>query len=201
MEIILATGNEGKVREFREMFSKLPVHLTSLKDHWDPVPAIDEYGLCFYENAKIKADWVFERTQGVWALADDSGLEVDALNGAPGVKSARFAGEKAMSKENNQKLLSLLEGIPDEKRTARFRCVLVLKIAQDQYLSAESTCEGQIAHEGTGEMGFGYDPVFIPEGSSVSLANYNSEKKHMISHRGKALKILKKVLYGYFGEE
>ncbi|MDR3013588.1 MAG: RdgB/HAM1 family non-canonical purine NTP pyrophosphatase [Chitinispirillales bacterium] len=189
-EIIIATGNLGKVVEFREMLSGLNIALTSLADHFNPLPNIVEDGSTFYENAKIKADWVYEHTGGIWSLADDSGLEVDALNGAPGVISAVYSGDGATAASNNEKLLNELRGVPDDKRTARFKCVLVLKTGADTYLTAEGTCEGRIINETVGDKGFGYDPLFIPDSFTQTFAQISSEDKNRISHRGVAIKKL-----------
>ncbi|MCL2688340.1 MAG: XTP/dITP diphosphatase [Chitinispirillia bacterium] len=193
-KIIIATGNQGKVNEFKELFSGIDLSVSSLKDHWNPLPDIEENGSAFYDNAKIKADWVYERRGGVWALADDSGLEVDALGGAPGVLSARFSGEGATSESNNEKLLNDLKEIPEHLRTARFKCVLVLKTGPETYLSAEGTCEGVIITEKSGSRGFGYDPLFIPQGFNETFAQISSEEKNKISHRGKAMRALYKEL-------
>jgi XTP/dITP diphosphohydrolase len=193
-EIIIATGNAGKVNEFRELFSGIDVSLSSLRDHWQPLPVIEENGSTFYENAKIKADWVYERGGGVWALADDSGLEVDALNGAPGVLSARFSGEAATSESNNEKLLNVMRDVPEHLRTARFKCVLVLKTGSETYLSAEGVCEGVITFKKSGGGGFGYDPLFVPEGFNETFAQLASEEKNEISHRGRAMRTLYKKL-------
>ena len=198
IEIILATANEGKIREFTDMFASLPVHLTSLKDRWDPLPEIEETGESFYDNSKIKADRVFEESGGVWTLADDSGLEVDVLGGAPGVRSARFAGSNAHSAENNRKLLVMLRDVPPERRTARFRCVLVLKTEPDKYLSTQGVCEGKIALCESGTNGFGYDPLFIPEGYDSTFAVIGPAEKNGISHRAKALRQLKEELHEFF---
>lgn len=194
-EIIIATGNTGKVKEFRELFSGIAVTLSSLADHWQPIPVIEENGSTFYENAKIKADWVYERGGGLWALADDSGLEVDALNGAPGVLSARFSGENATSESNNEKLLNVMRGIPENLRTARFKCVLVLKTGRETYLSAEGVCEGVITFKKSGGGGFGYDPLFIPLGFNETFARLTPQEKNKISHRGKAMRALYKKLH------
>ena len=123
-------------------------------------------------------------------MADDSGLEVDALGGKPGVLSARFAGVNAGTEENNRKLLNELENISASDRSARFRCVLVLKTAPDSYLCSEGVCEGHIGFEPRGSNGFGYDPLFIPEGLDRTFAQLSSEEKHLLSHRAKALKSL-----------
>ncbi len=195
-ELIIATGNKGKMEEFRTLLSGIPVKLTSLHDHWNPVPQIEETGSTFYENAKIKADWVYENSGGVWALADDSGLEVDALGGAPGVLSARYSGENATGTQNNQKLLTALSGVPMELRTARFKCVLVARVGKDDYLSAEGTIEGVITTSAAGWGGFGYDPLFIPSGHDRTFAELVPEEKNRISHRGVALRALGRELYG-----
>jgi XTP/dITP diphosphohydrolase len=199
--IVIATGNVGKVKEFKEMFAGLGVSVTSLADHVSPIPDIAETGATFYENAKIKADWVYQYMQqirgadgGVWTLADDSGLEVDALDGAPGVLSARYSGDGANAAKNNEKLLNALRNVPDEERTARFKCVLVLKTGLDTYLSAEGVCEGRIINETIGSNGFGYDPLFVPKGYDKTMAQLSSEEKNGISHRGAALRSLYVVM-------
>ncbi|MCL2182674.1 MAG: RdgB/HAM1 family non-canonical purine NTP pyrophosphatase [Chitinispirillia bacterium] len=189
-EIIIATGNPGKAKEFRKMFDDLGIIVTCLADHWNPVPGIAETGSTFYENAKIKADWVYENTSGVWALADDSGLEVDALSGAPGVFSARYSGEGATSAGNNEKLLYELRDVHGENRTARFKCVLVLRTGIDTYITAAGVCEGRIIDKPAGNNGFGYDPLFIPDGFDKTFAQLGSADKNSISHRGRALKNL-----------
>jgi len=189
--IIIATGNAGKVKEFREMLAGLDISLTCLADRFDPLPDIEETGATFRENAKIKVDWVYDNVAGgVWALADDSGLEVDALNGAPGVLSARYSGDGANADRNNEKLLNDLRGVPDHLRTARFKCVLVLKTGVDTYITAEGSCEGRIIHKPAGGKGFGYDPLFVPDGFDRTFAQLDSEEKHRISHRGAALRSL-----------
>jgi XTP/dITP diphosphohydrolase len=199
--IVIATGNAGKVKEFKEMFTGLGVSVTSLADHVSPIPDIAETGATFYENAKIKADWVYQYMQqthsadgGVWSLADDSGLEVDALDGAPGVLSARYSGEGANAAKNNEKLLNALRNVPDDKRTARFKCVLVLKTGLNTYLSAEGVCDGRIINETIGSNGFGYDPLFVPKGYDRTMAQLSSEEKNGISHRGAALRSLYAVI-------
>jgi len=195
--IVIATGNAGKVKEFKEMFAGLGgISVTSLADWVNPIPDIAETGGTFYENAKIKADWVYQYMRqtrgadggGVWSLADDSGLEVDALGGAPGVLSARYSGEGANSVKNNEKLLTALRDVPEGKRTARFKCVLVLKTGIDTYLSTEGICEGRIINETIGSNGFGYDPLFVPNGFDRTMAQLSSDEKNNISHRGAALR-------------
>jgi XTP/dITP diphosphohydrolase len=190
-EMLVATANRGKLREIGEMLRALPVRLTSLADYWDPVSAIPETGTTFRENARQKAVWVLGHLHGRrkarWILADDSGLEVDALNGLPGVRSARFAGEAVDTSANNRKLLDLLAGVPAGSRTARFRCAAVLMTSADDYFEAEGVCEGTIAFSESGTGGFGYDPLFVPERLSKTFAELEPAEKHAISHRGKAL--------------
>jgi XTP/dITP diphosphohydrolase len=191
-EIIVATANRDKRREIGEMLRQLPVRLSSLADYWDAVPAIPETGGTFLENALQKARWVSgemsRRQSGAWILADDSGLEVDAIDGRPGVRSARFAGEPADVAANNRKLLELLARVPDGRRTARFKCAVALITVPDgQYFSAEGVCEGTIAFSASGEGGFGYDPLFVPDGFTKTFAELKPDEKHAISHRGRAL--------------
>jgi XTP/dITP diphosphohydrolase len=190
-KILIATSNKGKALEIKQILSGLPFTITSLSDLRKPVPEIKETGLTFYDNAFIKADWVFDNKPGVWTLADDSGLEVDFLDGAPGVWSARYAHEYASSQENNKKLLHELKNCPKELRTARFRCVIVLRISESETWSFEGVCEGRIAFEPQGTHGFGYDPLFIPDGFDCTFAELGDEQKNRISHRGKALENLK----------
>ncbi len=197
--LIVATGNLGKMKEISEICSDLPITLSSLKDIWQPVPDIPETADTFVGNAKLKAQWVLERKK-CWVLADDSGLQIDALDGAPGIYSARYAGEPSDSKKNITKVLAELEGLPKEKRTARFRCVMVLMGPNEESYTVEGICEGNIDTEAYGGGGFGYDPIFIPTGYSVSFAGLSSDEKNKISHRGKALIGLKDVFYKTFGK-
>lgn len=186
MDLVLATRNSGKVKELREMLGGLPVRLFSLAD-WPQIPAIPETGSTFRENALLKAHAVARET-GLTALADDSGLEVDYLGGAPGVFSARFAGEPADDLRNNQKLLDLLRGVPSDKRTARFRCVLaVVTPAKREYVT-EGECRGVILEAPRGSGGFGYDPLFLVPEYGQTMAELPLEVKNRISHRGRALR-------------
>jgi XTP/dITP diphosphohydrolase len=198
-EIIVATSNRGKLREIGEILHHLPVTLSSLADYWHPVPVIPETRNTFLENALQKAEWVFGRgsmeLKDRWVLADDSGLEVDALGGQPGVRSARFAGDAADTTANNKKLLELLAGVPADRRTARFKCTAVLMTYARSYFSAEGICEGVIAFSGSGAGGFGYDPLFVPKGFSRTFAELEPEEKHAISHRGKAFKKVEKYCH------
>jgi len=196
-EIIVATNNAGKMREIREIGKDLPVLFRSLKEVWPNPPQIPETGSTFEENAAIKAEWVYTR-QKVWTLADDSGLEVDVLNGKPGVYSSRYAGEEQNNKKNIEKLLKELNGITLENRRARFHCVMVL-MGPDSYKHVvHGVCEGLIAFEPKGTEGFGYDPIFIPHGYTSTFAEMAQVEKNAVSHRGKALLVLKEGLYGLF---
>ncbi|MBN1306487.1 MAG: RdgB/HAM1 family non-canonical purine NTP pyrophosphatase [Chitinispirillaceae bacterium] len=194
--IIVATANSGKLREIVDLFADVPCQLLSMRECWNPLPSIEENGSTFFENACIKANWVFRRS-AEWALADDSGLMVDALDGGPGVKSARFAGEQGNGEANNIKLLKALENVACRLRTARFVCSAVLRIDENTLLHADGYCEGLIIDKPRGSGGFGYDPLFVPEGFNRTFAELTSEEKHSISHRGKALKALKEQLYDY----
>ncbi len=193
MRLVLATRNEGKVKEIREALSGLEVDLLTLSD-FPEVPEVHEDGATFSENAKKKALTVAKFT-GLPALADDSGLEVDALGGMPGVRSARFAGEGADDDANNRKLLELLKGLPPERRTARFRCVLALAFPDGEVYTVEGTCEGLIAEEPAGEGGFGYDPLFLIPEEGRTFAQMTREEKNSLSHRGRALRKLREVLH------
>lgn len=192
-EFIVATGNKGKLREICELLADLPLNVTSLADHWNPVPDIPETGDTFYANALQKADWVFSRLGG-WVLADDSGLEVDALDGRPGVRSARFAGEGAGTAANNRLLLDQLADVKDPHRTARFRCCAVLVTSATERFRADGTCEGRIGFEPLGSEGFGYDPLFFPAGYDRTFGEMGSDEKHTLSHRAKAMEKIRERL-------
>ncbi len=191
-KLIFATGNEGKMREIREILSDLGVEILSLKDagiHADIV----EDGKSFEENAVIKAKAVCELTQEV-VLADDSGLEIDYLNGEPGIYSARYMGEDTSYRIKNQNLIDRLEGVPDEKRTARFVCVIAAAYPDGTVKTARGAMEGIIGYEERGENGFGYDPIFFLPEYGCTSAELSMEEKNKISHRGKALRAIKEVL-------
>lgn len=188
-KVIVATSNRGKLLEIRQILQSVPLELISMGEYWNSRVEIEETGSTFEENALIKAQCVYNKS-GLWALADDSGLEVDALGGKPGVLSARFAGANAGAEENNRKLLDELKNVSASDRSARFRCVLVLKTSPDSYLCSEGICRGYIGFEPHGSNGFGYDPLFIPEGLDRTFAQLSSEEKHKLSHRAKALKSL-----------
>ncbi len=187
MRIVLASGNKSKIsemnRELRKRFHQMEI--VGL-DSFPEIGKIPETGDSFEENALLKAKTVAYKTDSV-SLADDSGLEVDYLNGRPGVFSARFSGEGASDEENNKKLLQLLSEVPWEKRTARFRCVLVAYSPEDTYTLCTGTWEGKIATEPIGMQGFGYDPLFIDRESGLTAAQMQQEEKNRVSHRGKAV--------------
>jgi XTP/dITP diphosphohydrolase len=191
-EIIVATKNAGKVAEFKAALSGLPYEVLSLADIGN-FPEAPENGQTFAENACAKAEF-YAKLTGKLCLADDSGLEVDYLNGEPGVYSARYAGEHASDQDNNQKLLQQLKGVAAEKRTGRFRCVLVLADSEKVWCTADGTVEGVILTEAHGNNGFGYDPLlFVPE-LGRTLAELTATEKNEISHRGRAIKKLVKQL-------
>ena len=195
-ELVIATGNAGKVREIGEIFTGMPLRLLTMSEVLDPVPVIEETGNTFAENARIKVDTVFSRS-GRWSLGDDSGLAVDALDGAPGIRSARFAGNEADMEANKRKLLDVLSAVPAAKRTARFICAIALRMSNDLVIEAQGVCEGVIISAPRGSGGFGYDPLFIPEGCDRTFAELSAARKHHISHRGRALRKMKELLYGY----
>jgi len=192
-EIVLATGNPGKVREIQQLLQEMQIHV-SPQSQFD-VPEAEETGLTFVENALIKARNAAEHS-GLAAIADDSGLEVDVLHGAPGIYSARYAGAGATDEQNLQKLLTEMKGIPTKQRSARFQCVMVyLRHATDPTpVIAQGTWEGRILEAPAGEGGFGYDPVFFVPSSNCSSAQLASEQKNRLSHRGQALQQLVKLL-------
>ncbi|MDQ4149881.1 MAG: RdgB/HAM1 family non-canonical purine NTP pyrophosphatase [Actinomycetota bacterium] len=187
-ELVLATANPGKISEIRQILSGFPVRLVT-KDEVESWPEIVESGRSYLENALIKARALVEAT-GRAALADDSGIEVDALGGRPGMLSARFAGPGATDEQNNKKLAHLLRDVSPERRGARYRCVAVVAMPGGREIAAEATCEGSIATTPRGHEGFGYDPWFLPEGSVRTFAEFPPDEKHAISHRGKALRQL-----------
>ena len=186
-KLIVATKNKGKLREFREIFQELPFEVISMEEA-GIAGDIEEYGSTFEENAMIKAREV-ARLTGQMVIADDSGLEVDYLDGAPGIYSARFAGEGASDADKNEKLMGLLQGVPEEKRTARFVCVIAVVLSDAAEFAVRGICEGYIAFQPQGANGFGYDPLFYLPEYKMTMAQVSSEIKNKISHRGKALKL------------
>ena len=192
-KIVLASNNPGKLREIQAVLDQQRFHLIQQSEF--KVSEVAETGTTFVENAIIKARHAAQHT-GLPALADDSGIEVDALKGAPGVYSARYAGNDADDESNNAKLLSQLADIPDRQRTARFQCVIAyMRHAQDPMpLICQGTWEGSILHKARGKNGFGYDPLFFVPTHGCSSAELDPEEKNRISHRAQALQKLIVVL-------
>ena len=191
-KVIFATGNQGKMKEIREILGDLDIELLSLKDagiHADIV----EDGKTFEENAQIKARTICNLT-GEIVLADDSGLEIDYLNKEPGIYSARYMGEDTSYDIKNQTLLDRLEGVPDEKRTARFVCAIAAAMPDGSCEVVRGTMEGIIGHEIAGENGFGYDPIFFLPEYGCTSAELSPEKKNELSHRGEGLRKIRKIL-------
>jgi len=188
--VVVASLNRAKAREIAEILAAegLGLEVVALADFPD-VALPPETGESFAANALLKARAAAQGT-GLPAIADDSGLEVDALGGEPGVMSARYAGEGAGDADRYRKVLALLADVPDARRTARFRCAAAFVSPEGVELLAEGTCEGRLAREPTGAGGFGYDPIFVPEDYTVTMAQLTPEQKHAISHRGRALRAL-----------
>ena len=204
MKIVLATHNRHKVEEIRHILSDLPVELLSL-DNFPEIGEIIEDGDTLEENARKKARTVYDliqkyppmaekgKSQNILSLADDTGLEVDALGGRPGVYSARYSGENATYRENNEKLLGELGDTPLEKRTARFRCVIsIIGNGVDEVAVGE--VPGRILSRERGSNGFGYDPLFLPDGFDISYSEMETALKNKLSHRARALEEAKKIL-------
>jgi XTP/dITP diphosphohydrolase len=189
---LVATSNQGKLREILEVMSDLPVQWTTLADHpeW---PAPVEDGDTFEANAAKKALYYAARS-GLWTLADDSGLVVDVLGGAPGVQSARYAGEPSNTAANNAKLVAALQGVPAERRSARFYCAVTLACGEGILATASGTIEGRIIDTPRGTNGFGFDPHFWVDAFGMTTAEMAPQQKNRVSHRGKALAALRPKL-------
>ena len=192
MEIVASTRNEGKLREIRELLKGFGVTILSMRDISD-APVVRETGSSFRENALLKAETIAAFT-GMLTIADDSGLEVDALGGEPGVYSARFAGEEASDDDNNKELLSRLTGVPMEERGAVFKCVIAAVDPDGKRMFVEGECRGVIQFEERGEFGFGYDPLFLVPELGKTFAELAPEIKNTISHRARAMKKLRDSL-------
>ncbi|MFV8828710.1 XTP/dITP diphosphatase [Alkalihalobacterium sp. APHAB7] len=188
-EIIVATKNKGKVKEFDAILGELGYKVTSLFDY-PSLPEVEETGTTFAENAKLKAVTIAKVLQKP-VIADDSGLIVDALDGRPGVYSARYAGEGKNDAENIKKVLEEIKGIPESARTARFHCTIALAYPDGRTECFEGNCEGKITVKPIGDHGFGYDPIMYIEEKQKTMAQLTSEEKNKISHRAKALHQLK----------
>ena len=188
-KLVLATRNQGKITEFRRILEELAPGQIELigVDQFPHLVDVDETGSTFEENSLLKARYTSEAT-GLPAIADDSGLCVDALNGDPGIYSARWAGVHGDDRANVEKVLQQLADVPDEKRTAHFMCVASLVMPDGRHQVAEGRFEGHILHAPVGENGFGYDPIFQPLGLSISSAQMSAQEKDLVSHRGKSLR-------------
>lgn len=191
--IIAASRNQKKIREMEDITREFGMAIISRDDAGLPTTEIEEDGDTFEENSYKKAFEIM-KISGCPTIADDSGLEVDWLNGAPGVYSARFAGEECDDEANNQKLLALLKDVPKEHRGARFVSVITLIFPDGKVLVARGETVGTLLEKPRGEGGFGYDPLFIPDGRELTYSELTAEQKNQISHRGKALQILKELL-------
>jgi len=190
--LVLATRNQGKLAEFRALVADLGLEVISLLD-LPQVGEIEETGTTFQENALIKARQVLAIT-GELVVADDSGLEVDYLDGAPGVYSARFAGAGHNDLANLNKLLELLDGVPPEKRTARFRCALAIAGPGEEEEVVQGVAEGRILEAPRGTSGFGYDPVFLIPELGKTMAELSGAEKNAVSHRGRAFRLVREIL-------
>ncbi|MDC0701000.1 MULTISPECIES: XTP/dITP diphosphatase [Priestia] len=195
-EIIIATKNAGKVKDFETLFSPKGFKVTSLLD-FPEIEDVEETGVTFAENATLKAEAISSALNKP-VIADDSGLAIDALNGEPGVYSARYAGENKDDNANIEKVLQKLNDVPFEKRTARFHCALAIAVPGKRTEIVEGTCEGHILEEKRGENGFGYDPIFFVEKWRCSMAELTKEQKNQISHRANALKRLAPLIDAQF---
>jgi XTP/dITP diphosphohydrolase len=192
--LLLASANRGKLRELRTILAGLPVELVGLAEAGlgDP-PEVEETRDTFLENALLKAR-AYAGWSGLAAVADDSGLEVDALGGAPGVRSARYAGQGASDQANLDKLLAAMAGVPPQRRTARFRCAAVLVEPNGREWHAEASWEGRLLEAPRGSGGFGYDPVFLPDGWELTSAEVDQATKDAASHRGQAFRALRPAI-------
>jgi XTP/dITP diphosphohydrolase len=191
--IAIASRNTHKLREIGRICADWPVEWLTVENHEGPWPDVEETGSTYLENALLKAR-AGAAALGEPALADDSGIEVDALGGRPGPRSARFAGESATDERNLDELIRALKGVPGPGRTARYRCIAALALPEGRELHAEGTCEGTLVSKRRGTGGFGYDPIFVPAGWDRTFAELTDEQKDRISHRGPALRALREAV-------
>ncbi|MBM6803133.1 XTP/dITP diphosphatase [Mediterraneibacter glycyrrhizinilyticus] len=198
--IIFATGNENKMKEIRMILKDLGLEILSMKEAGADVEIIED-GMSFEENAEIKARSVARVLTNDIVLADDSGLEIDYLDKAPGIYSARFAGEDTSYDIKNRIFLDRLEGVPDEERTARFVCAVAAVFPDGTVSVVRKTIEGRIAEEAAGDNGFGYDPIFYVPEYGCTTAEMKPEQKNELSHRGKALRAMREILKEKIGED
>jgi XTP/dITP diphosphohydrolase len=185
VKLLLATRNRHKVTEMQQMLRGTGWQVVMLSDLED-MPDVEEDGATFEENARKKARSAAQRAK-MWTLAEDAGLEVDALNGEPGIHSARYCGEGASDADRMRKVLESIIAVPDERRTARFRCVMCLVDPAGNETCFEGRCDGRISHHARGSAGFGYDPIFMPEGQAHTLGELGQSVKSRISHRARAM--------------
>ncbi len=197
--IVFATGNENKMKEIRMILADLNMEIVSMKEAGVDIEIVED-GMSFEENAEIKARSVSRVLTSDIVLADDSGLEIDYLDKAPGIYSARFAGEDTSYDIKNRIFLDRLEGVPDEERTARFVCAVAAVFPDGTAETVRETIEGRIAHEISGDNGFGYDPIFYVPEYGCTTAEMTPEQKNELSHRGKAMRSMKKILEKKFRE-
>jgi XTP/dITP diphosphohydrolase len=197
MQLLIATHNRGKLVEYQEMLADLPLDLVTLDDVGIP-DDVEENGTTFAGNARAKA-LEYARRSGLLTLADDSGLEVDALDGEPGVHSKRYAGENKNDPERIAFLLDKLRGVPHEKRAARFRCAIAIATPRSELYECDGTCEGLIEFAPRGTNGFGYDPVFLFPERGLTMAELSSEEKNKISHRARATEQARQILKRFVG--
>lgn len=191
-KIVIATQNKGKAKDFETLLAPLGYKVLTLLDVAQDMD-VEETGVTFEENAILKAETV-SNALGIPVISDDSGLEIDALNGEPGVYSARYAGAAKSDSANIDKVLEKLAGVPDSERTARFRCVLAVAAPGQKTETFSGSCEGMILHERRGDNGFGYDPVFYVPAQNKAMAELQPHEKAAISHRGNALRQLKESM-------
>jgi XTP/dITP diphosphohydrolase len=191
--IAVATRNEHKLSEIGRICAGWPVTWLTTRDHDAPWPDVEETGDTYLENALLKAHAV-AAALGEPAMADDSGIEVDALGGKPGPRSARFAGEDATDQENLRALIQALAGVPSSGRSARYRCVAAIAWPDGREIHTEGECEGTLLTKPKGEGGFGYDPIFVPVGWDETIAELSADQKDRISHRGRAFRALREAL-------
>jgi XTP/dITP diphosphohydrolase len=191
-EVIIATKNQGKVKEFESLFSPKGVAVKSLLDFPEAID-VEETGITFQENAILKAEAIAKQFDKM-VIADDSGLCIDALNGEPGVYSARYAGNEKNDEANIKKVLEKMQGIPLPERTAHFHCALAIAVPGHETMVVEGTCEGLITEEKQGTHGFGYDPIFYVPSLKKTMAQMEKEEKNKISHRANALKQLGPII-------
>ena len=199
MKIIFATGNEGKMKEIRMILADLGAEILSMKEAGMDLD-IEEDGLTFEENAIIKARAVHAHAKDAVVLADDSGLEIDYLDRQPGVYSSRYMGEDTPYDVKNAAIIRKLAGAVEEERTARFVCVIAAALPDGRILTSQGVFLGRIAHNPAGEEGFGYDPIFYVPDFHATTAELTPEQKNAVSHRGKALRAMKRKLSRYFEE-